>query len=672
MARGASAETVRDHCTRMTKKGNGMPETLHNHEITSLLSEVFGFPGFRPGQQHVVDALLDAKRGRALAVFPTGGGKSLCYQLPALVLPGVTLVVSPLIALMKDQIEFLRRKGVEATRLDSLVSAEDSREALRGLREGTLKLLYVAPERFNNERFLETLRQTKISLFAVDEAHCISEWGHNFRPDYLKLAGIASELNVPRILALTATATPSVVQDICRSFQIPPGDAVLTGSYRPNLKLITRPVREEERDACLEKAIRERPEGSAIVYVTLQKTAERIAELLRHNGFPAEAYHAGMTAEEREGVQERWTASGRGIAVATIAFGMGIDKADVRYIYHYNLPKSLESYSQEIGRAGRDGLPSTVEMFACASDVPTLENFTYGDTPTRAALEGVVRELLSSGEEFDVSLYDLSDRHDVRQTVLKTALTYLELAGVLKQGTPYYASYRIRPFAGPEEVASAFAGEPAQFIRKLFQVAKAGRTWFTVNADEAARALEQPRQRIVRCLEVIEERGLAEIQAAEVRQRYSRVDGAQADAGALVTELAARFEKREELEIQRLRQVLDLVTADSCQSAFLARHFGEELPQPCGHCTWCLTGKPRQMPAMPQKPPVSDEVDASRVRTLRTDHRAALGDPRQMARFLCGLSSPAVSRARLGRNPLFGSLEHRSFAEVLEWCRMEE
>src|SRR5436190_8911196 len=319
-----------------------------------VLAATFGFEAFRPGQEQVVEALLAGRS--ALAVFPTGAGKSLCYQLPALLLEGTTIVVSPLIALMKDQLDFLQRAGIDAARLDSSLDASEQREVFQRLRAGTLKLLYVAPERFDNERFLGQLARARISLFAVDEAHCISEWGHNFRPGYLKLAERARELAAERVLALTATATPAVVADIQAGFGIEDADTVVTGFYRPNLTLLTTPVTAGKRDARLLQRLRERPPGPTIVYVTLQRASVRVAELLAAAGLPARPYHAGMAADERVAVQEWWTRSGEAIVVATIAFGMGIDKANVRYVYHYNLPKSLESYSQEIGRAGRDGV----------------------------------------------------------------------------------------------------------------------------------------------------------------------------------------------------------------------------------------------------------------------------------------------------------------------------
>jgi ATP-dependent DNA helicase RecQ len=624
-----------------------------------LLEERFGLKSFRPGQKAVMSALW--RKRAALAVFPTGGGKSLCYQLPALAFEGVTVVVSPLIALMKDQIDFLQSRGIAAARLDSSLGAQEGRRVMDDVAAGKIQLLYVAPERF------------KIALFAVDEAHCISEWGHNFRPDYLKLADTARDLGVERVLALTATATPSVVQDICTAFNIPQECAIVTGFYRHNLNLSLTPVRADERDALLLKRLKTRKPGPGIVYVTLQKTAERIAAQLQEGGVPARAYHAGMEAEERTAVQEWWMASDRAVVVATIAFGMGIDKADVRYVYHYNLPKGLESYSQEIGRAGRDGERSTVELFACPDDVPTLENFAFGDTPTDAALRSLLTELLTvpvaaeeeSAAELHVSQYELSNRHDLRQLVLKTVLTYLELMGVLRQGTPFYAGYEMRPLRPVPEILACFSGEPGRLVESIFAQAKRGRIWYSLNPSTVAEALGQDRKRIVRAVEVLEERGLVELRASDIRQRYTRLQPA-AEIEALVAALMERFLHREGQEIARIGQVLELVEHDGCQTNALVGYFGENRPEPCGHCTFCVTGKPQRLPALETDPPLPAAWDAAAFAQLRAAHPDALGETRQSARFLCGLTSPALTRAKLARHPLFGSLETRRFQEVLD------
>ncbi|MDX2284072.1 MAG: RecQ family ATP-dependent DNA helicase [Bacteroidia bacterium] len=640
----------------------------------SVLRQRFGFSDFRPGQEAVISALLAGRS--ALAVFPTGSGKSLCYQLPALLLPGLTVVISPLIALMKDQIDFLTRRGIAAARLDSTLSRDEQRATEQGMQDGTLRLLYVSPERFNNERFLGRLRRLRLALFAVDEAHCISEWGHNFRPDYLKLAETARDLNVERVLCLTATATPSVAEHIRQAFDIAPEDAVVTGFYRPNLLLATTPVTASRRDELLLARLAKRPPGPTILYVTLQKTAERVAALLRENGYPAQAYHAGMENEERTAVQETWMTSERGIVVATIAFGMGIDRADVRYVYHYNLPKSLESYSQEIGRAGRDGKTAIVEMFACPEDVPVLENFSYGDTPSLSALRHLVEDLLARGTTFDVSLYDLSQRHDVRPLVLKTALTYLELQGVLKQGTPRYAGYEFRPTEGrtPEGVAAEFPGTSGELVGQLFAVAKKGRVWFGLDPETAAEATGTERTRIVRALEVMEERGLIELRATDARQTYTRLREVE-NPGSLAEDLMGRFEARETGDIARIRQVLDLVTLAECQVNALTRYFGERRSEPCGHCTFCKVRRAASFTSFSTgetenageaESSVLDAGLREEVAALRQEYPEALGEDRQIARFLCGLTSPALTRHKLHRHSRFGACETVPFAVVRE------
>ena len=636
-------------------------------EALAVLESRFGFQGFRPGQEEVVGSLLAGRS--ALAVFPTGAGKSLCYQLPALLLDGVTVVVSPLIALMKDQIDQLVSKGIDAARLDSSLTADESHDVSDRLRSGRLRLLYVAPERFNNERFLAQLEQVKIALFAVDEAHCISEWGHNFRPDYLKLADRARQLGAERVLALTATATPAVVDDICAGFGIDEADSVVTGFYRANLTLLTTPTIGAERDQRLIGSLRERPPGSTIVYVTLQRTALRVAALLAAAGLPARAYHAGMDSGDRVAVQEWWTAADRNIVVATIAFGMGIDKADVRYVYHLNLPKGLESYSQEIGRAGRDGAPSICELYACPDDVPTLENFTYGDTPTPEAVAGILDEVFAhaGGEQFSVSEYELSVRFDVRPLVLKTILTYLELDGLLRQGTPFYAGYSFRPASESfEDVFAAFDGERAEFLRRLVASGKQGRVWTSLDPDESAIVLGEERSRIVAALGHLEERKLIELRAADARQRYTMV-ARPSSLDELLDRLVARFDRREEVETARIGRVLELVTREGCQVNDLVGYFGELREEPCGHCSFCLAGAAQRLPDADVPRPVDDVVHRPAWEALQAAHPDALGSPRQRARFLCGITSPATTKAKLTRDDLFGSLNDRRFADVLAW-----
>ncbi|BCM89648.1 ATP-dependent DNA helicase RecQ [Abditibacteriota bacterium] len=635
-----------------------------------ILQTTFGFSSFRAGQLEVVDEILNGS-GRALAIFPTGAGKSLCYQLPALALDGTTLVVSPLLALMKDQIDFLHSRGVAAARLDSTQDAEAARAVADDLRCGRLKLLYVAPERFNNERFRTLLQSVDLSLFAIDEAHCISEWGHNFRPDYLKLARFVEELGVPRVLALTATATPKVARSICERFAIPATGSVNTGFYRPNLKLCLTPTPAARRHDLLLSRLQKRVAGSTVVYVTLQKTAEEVAQFLAAQGLEARAYHAGMESDARTSTQDWWMESDRRIVVATIAFGMGIDKSDVRYIYHFNLPKGLESYAQEIGRAGRDGKPAIVELFAARDDVPTLENFVYGDTPTQESLRQLVESLDAMGEKFALKENELSSACDLRSLVLRTALTYLELDGILKQGTPFYAGYDIAPLPSWKVVYEAFSPKASDFLQKLVQVSKTGRTWTKVDPDDASEKLGCPRAHVVRAVELLEQKNVAQVRASDVRHEFQRLVE-EFDRDAIVAGLMEKFAARETGEIKRIGDVLRLVECAKCQTNALVGYFGEKRGEPCGHCSFCVSGRATKLPPVAVRPAVDEVVNGDELAKVQEANLEALKTPRQLARFLCGLSSPALSKARLMRHPMWGCLEGYRFGEVLSWCEAWE
>jgi ATP-dependent DNA helicase RecQ len=627
-----------------------------------LLKQQFGFDQFRPGQSEVIGHLLAGQS--AAAVFPTGGGKSLCYQLPAQLLSGLTLVVSPLIALMKDQIDALKRRGVAAERLDSTLTSEEFSAVVQGVREGRLKLLYVAPERFNNERFRESMARTKIALFAVDEAHCISEWGHSFRPDYLKLARFAKDYRAERVLALTATATPQVLEDICREFSIARDCAVRTGFYRPNLTLVTTPIAGAERDALLVRRLRESPPGPTIVYVTLQRTAETVAKLLADAGLAARPYHAGMEDDDRAVVQDWFMRSESGIVVATIAFGMGVDKANIRYVYHYNLPKSLENYSQEVGRAGRDGQKSTCEMFACPDDLCSLENFAHGDTPSRESVGGLLADVFAAQGDFDVSTYELAGRHDIRILVVQTLLTYLELEGYLQAGTPFYSRYKFQPLKSSAEILSRFEGERREFLANVLRQTHKAKTWCHIDLDQAAAAIGQPRDRVLRAIDYLAEQRLIELRAEGARQTF-RLLKKPADLRSLGDNLHRRLIERERREIERLQQVLALAGHDGCQVALLAEHFGERLPRPCGHCSWCNGGH-RPVKLLPRRESPIDESLWREARSLAAEKRDVLGEPRALSRFLCGLTSPRLSAAKLAGNPLFGALSQVPFSKVLE------
>ena len=624
------------------------------------LLDVFGFPDFRPGQDRVVASLLAGRS--ALAVFPTGGGKSLCYQLPALLLDGLTVVVSPLIALMKDQVDALVRRGVAAARLDSTLDGAGARQVYDDIKANRLKLLYVAPERLAGGRLVETLARQRISLLAIDEAHCISEWGHNFRPEYLKLAGLSDRLRVGRVLALTATATPDVRLDIARSLAIDPGDVVVTGFRRANLELHATPCAADERLNLLNDRLTYYPPGSTVIYVTLQRTAEAVADALVSSGFDARPYHAGLADDLRAEVQNWFMASRAGVVVATVAFGMGIDKADVRYVYHYNLPKTLENYAQEVGRAGRDGLPSVCEVFALRRRRRDPRKLHLRGHPGR-------RRRLRPLERRPRS------RPDVRRLSLRPlGRTRHPPAGGIDDPDVPGTGRRdrgdgsvLRRNQGPNAPSARRDRRPlrrpgADFLRRLFALGRKGTKWLTIDTLAAAETLNESRERILKALNYLEEQGEVVLQVSGLRQGYRRV-AVPSDMGALVALLASRFLDREARDVARVRQVLDYARDPSCLTRRLLAYFGEDLSTPCGHCARCLGKKAAAPPPAPER--TLGPRERALIGSIRAENHRALSGPRPLARFLTGLSSPATSRAKLTRHPSFGALDDVPFARVV-------
>ena len=634
-------------------------------DLLSSLHQHFGHQNFREGQENVIRALLEGSS--ALAIFPTGAGKSLCYQLPALLLEGLTLVIPPLIALMKDQVESLRSRGICAARLDSTLTASEVAGVFEAMRNETLKLLYIAPERLMSESFMERLSRTKISLLAIDESHCISEWGHNFRPEYLRLAEVARKLNLHPVLALTATATPGVAKDIAKAFQIAPENCIQTPFHRPNLAMHITPVEASKRLALLTQKLSKFRRFPCIVYVTLQQTAEQVATYLAKAGLNAQAYHAGLKPEHREDVQNRFMTGNLDIIVATIAFGMGIDKADIRAVYHYNLPKTLENYQQEIGRAGRDGKGSHCEMLACADDLIVLQNFVFGDTPTPAALRQFLDHLLRQGDEFAISHYDLSRTTDIRPLVMETVLTYLELDGILQPLGAIYTGYQ---FCFRETEARLLAGhkpERQAFLKKLFATTDRGYKWLKIdNLEEFSAKMNEPRERILKALTWLEEAGEIELKPSGMRHRYRLCgDTSKRQPEALARRMESLFEIRESKDTERLARVMALAAESGCLTRHMLRYFGEDLEQDCGHCGSCLTHshEPRIIPRSPKPAITVNQVE--QIQSLIDERLPALRAPRQVARFLCGITSPATSRDRLSKHNAFGLLESHPFNDVL-------
>lgn len=633
----------------------------------ATLARVFGYDRFRPGQEAAVSAVLAGRS--AAAIFPTGSGKSLCYQLPALHLPHLTLVVSPLLALMQDQLAFLHAHGIAAASIDSAQSREEAAEVMARARSGELKILMISVERLKNERFRHFIQQVPISLLVVDEAHCISEWGHNFRPDYLKLPDYQREFGIPQVLLLTATATPAVIADMQRKFAIDSADVVTTGFYRPNLHLQVEPVAGEQRRRYLVDWLRARPGKPGIVYVTQQKSAEELATHLTRQGIDACAYHAGLDHSVREGLQRRFMNGEVNLMVATIAFGMGIDKADIRLVVHYDLPKSVENYSQEIGRAGRDSQPSECLVLANRDGLNVLENFVYGDTPERDGIAEVLQELRSAtgpDGRWELMAGALSEQSNIRPLPLKTLLVQLELRGLIAPLFAYFAEYRFKYLIEPEALLARFEGERRQFVQALVDTSTRARTWCTVDFDRLYRDHAAERARVVKALDFFQERGWIELESKQMTEVYA-LRQPDFDAEALADELYRYFRQQEDSEIARIQAMLALFASDTCLSARLARYFGDQAaPAACGHCSVCA-GRVAVLPPPAPLAPLAGQDLEGRCQAFIERYREAKGRAPSvdcLTRLLCGIATPVFTRLKARSLPAFGALEAYPYAEV--------
>jgi len=629
------------------------------------LQKYFGFGSFRAGQREVITRIGAGQS--AGAIFPTGAGKSLCYQLPALLLPHMTLVVSPLLALMKDQVDFLVGRQIPAARLDSTLAPEEFNRILAGAKNGELKILMISVERFRNERFRSHLAKMKTSLLVVDEAHCISEWGHNFRPEYLKLPVYRKEFGIPQVLLLTATATEPVIQDMCAKFEVPRENITVTGFYRPNLFLQITSIPEARKDQHLLQRVREAPQAPTIVYVTLQKTAERVAEFLRTNGMVSCPYHAGMETQERERIQNQFLAGEVDCIVATIAFGMGIDKRDIRRVIHYDLPKSIESYSQEIGRSGRDGEPSFCEVLANRDNLSVLENFIYGDTPEKDAVKKLLQMIQRQEDRtWEVRLIGLSYELDIRVLPLKTLLVYLDMEGILKPRYTRFDDYAFKYQVPPADILDRFEGERRTFVQEILKACRTKKTWTYVDLPGILQSYGgADRQRVIAALEYFSEKGWVELQAKQEVEVYEILTR-DFDVEALSGKMGGLFTARESQEIRRIHAMVDFFESDSCLSRQLARYFGDDIAKDrCEHCSFCRTGRATLAQTV-KRPPLSTfqfhEVTNEFVR-IAGNHRSVLS----ATKFLCGISSPALVKLNVKKLPHFGILERYPFLEVRRW-----
>ena len=631
--------------------------------------ERFGLSEFREGQREVVEAVLAGQD--CLCIMPTGGGKSLCYQLPSIARSGVTLVVSPLIALMKDQVDALQQKGFRADYINSSLIPSEQLQRLDQLRAGEFDMLYVAPERFRSQYFIEAAVAANVQLLAVDEAHCISEWGHDFRHDYARLGTFRNRIGNPQTIALTATATPNVRDDVVQQLKMQRPRVFIAGFARPNLEFsVTHAGTITEKDESLVRFLKQ-TKGSGIIYSSTRKGCQQIAESLngkinRHVG----VYHAGLMPDDRRRAQEDFMSDKTPIVVATNAFGMGIDKPDVRFVVHYNMPGTIEAYYQEAGRAGRDGKTSRCCLLYSARDRKIQEFFIENAYPSPDTVRSVYDFLRKHPDDpLEITQQQLQSELnlDLSNEGVGTCERLLEVAGALQRLEPQNNQGIVRILSDLPSLVDLLpknATKRRKILRTVEQLSNNVRHEDVyLRPSDIANQAGLPTNSVSRALRELNDLDAFEYippfrgRAIHVVDRQRPFSKLEIDFGSLSERKAADYEK--------LRHVIRYATSEHCRQLEMLGYFGDPSATECDHCDNCQSRHRR--PA----PPDIDQADA---RILQTVRMALSGVARAKQRFgkqmiaamLAGSASSKISKWKLDKLSTFGLLKQWRQTEIVE------
>jgi ATP-dependent DNA helicase RecQ len=561
----------------------------------SILKKYWGYNQFRPLQADIVNASLQGKD--VLALLPTGGGKSVCFQVPALLRDGICIVITPLIALMKDQVEQLKQREINAAAVHAAMSRFEVDVLLNNCIYGSIKFLYVSPERLQTELFIARVKQMKVGLIAVDEAHCISQWGYDFRPSYLKIASLRTLMPDVPVIALTATATAEVRGDIVEKLELKNADIFQKSFARDNLSFVVRKTENKEKKVL---EILQKVKGSAIIYVRSRKATQEIAEWLIRKNISASFYHAGLDFEERTKRQDKWIQNQIRVIVATNAFGMGIDKPDVRVVIHLDLPENLESYYQEAGRGGRDGLRCYGVVLFQEADVSNLELKVEQSQPSPQFLKTVYQALCnffqlalgsSAGESYDFDLNDFTDRFHLHPNEVYIALKKLEEEGLIQFNESFYSPSTVHLLMDKAKLYE-FQIAHARFdpIIKMLLRLYGGELisgFPKVSESSVAKGLKVPTEEVVSTFKHLNELQVIAYQPAKEKPQVTFIMPRQ-DAERLPLNLK-RLEARKKLILNKMKAMVSFVTlTHRCRMQLIQDYFNEVSYKKCGICDVCI------------------------------------------------------------------------------------
>jgi ATP-dependent DNA helicase RecQ len=558
-------------------------------QLKDLLKIHWNYSEFRYGQEQAIINILNKKS--TVVVMPTGGGKSLIYQLPSLILAGVTIVISPLIALMKDQVDSLERIGVPATFINSSLTPLETNNRLAAIKNGQYKLVYIAPERFYSAEFINLLNDIKVSLFAIDEAHCISEWGHDFRPSYLRLKEIIKLVGSPVVLAVTATATPEVREDIVKQLDLRDSEIIITGFDRPNLKFGVIRATDAQKYGHLLNIVQQ-IDGAGVIYAGTRQKVEDILEYLLTNGVTAIGYHAGMEAEDRKYIQNEFMANRARVIIATNAFGLGIDKRDIRFVIHFDMPGTIEAYYQEAGRAGRDGKESYCILFYSPADRYLREFFISGDNPPPRVITQVYQTLLNYGGDTVLATYaDLMEgvSEQVPDMAIGTALKILEREKYLERSREKTGLAYLRLLRDIEQIKQSLSAKAKVQVRTLETFIKHhGENLLTgveFSPDDLAQLGGIKREAVTRLVKKLTEENLAEyrppFRGTEIKiLERVRPEELKVDFSAL--------KQKHKRELDKLDLMENYIFHDGCRRRYILDYFRDSGARECKMCDNCL------------------------------------------------------------------------------------